>query len=259
MKRLIIVSVLFIFGIIFVGTVSFTAPALAETLVGSNADNRVTVALRVGQEAVQSWLPAPWQSEPVPAGPFKGANLFVFFIDRLINLDSAGKPAAGGTFRLAALAAPARHSQTGESAPFVLKVYGPHEGPGPYKNSAKVTVRREVTLSGADLEPGTGSELWVIRDSEWDILKFRMDYQRALPVRTKGEARPHSNIDPNFFRMYRYDQLMDVVKSIPDGIDRVKNYGIWVTISELRGLFIGTEKIVGIAIIPWYGRQTFLP
>jgi hypothetical protein len=259
MKRLITFSVLFIFGIISVETGPLSAPALAEIFVGSNADNRVTVALRVGQEAVQSWLPTPWQSEPVTAGPFKGANLIVLFIDRLFNQDSAGKPAAGGTFRLAALKAPAKHSQTGESASFVLKVYGPHEGPGPYKNSFKAMVRREAALNVADLEPGTGSELWEVRDSEGGILKFRMDYQRALPVRTKGEDRPHSNIDPNFFRMYRYDQLLDVVKSIPDSIDRVQNYQLRVTMSELSGLFNGTEKLVGITISPWYGRQTFLP
>ena len=131
MKRLISVSVLFIFWIVFVNIGSLTALARAETLVGSNADNRITVALHVGQEAVQAWLPPHWQAEPVPAGPFKGANLFVVFIDRLINQDSAGKPAAGGTFRLAALYAPAKHSQTGESAPFIIRVYGPHEGPGP--------------------------------------------------------------------------------------------------------------------------------
>jgi len=259
MKRLISVFVLFIFGVISVDTGFLTTPARAETFVGSNADNRVTVALRVGQEAVQAWLPAHWQAEPFPSGPFKGANLFVVFIDRLLNQDSAGKPAAGGTFRLAALYVPAKHSQTGESAPFIIRVYGPHEGPGPYKNSVKAMVLREAALSGANLEPGTGSELWVIRDSEGGILKFRMDYQRALPVRTKGEARPHSNIDPTFFRMYRYDQLMDVVKSIPDRIDRVQNYQLRVTMSELRELFNGTEKLVGIAIIPWYGRQTFLP
>ncbi len=86
-----------------------------------------------------------------------------------------------------------------------------------------------------------------------------MDYQRAVPVRTKGEARPHSNVDPTFFRMYRYDQVMDVVKSIPEGIDRVQSYQLRVTMSELRRLFDGTEQLVGIAVIPWYGRKTFLP
>ena len=80
-----------------------------------------------------------------------------------------------------------------------------------------------------------------------------------LPKRSSGEARPHSNIDPTFFRMYRYDQLVDVVKSIPQDIDRVKNHHLRVTIPELRELFNGTEQLVGIALVPWYGRQTFLP
>jgi hypothetical protein len=59
--------------------------------------------------------------------------------------------------------------------------------------------------------------------------------------------------------MYRYDQVMDVVKSIPEGIDRVQSYQLRVTMSELRDLFDGSEQLVGIAIIPWYARQTFLP
>jgi hypothetical protein len=259
MKRLISFSVLFIFGIVSVVCVSLTASARAETFVGSNADNRVTVALRVGQAASQAWLPAPWQVEPVPAGPFKGANLLVVFIDRLLNQDPEGKPAAGGTFRLAALYVPAKHPQTGESAPFIIRVFGPHEGSGPYKNSVQTTVRREATLRGANSEPGVGSDLWEVRDGAGGILEFRMDYQRAVPVRTKGEARPHSNVDPTFFRMYRYDQVMDVVKSIPEGIDRVQSYQLRTTMSELRDLFDGSEQLVGIAIIPWYARQTFLP
>jgi hypothetical protein len=86
-----------------------------------------------------------------------------------------------------------------------------------------------------------------------------MNYRRAVPTRSRGEARPHSNIDPTFFRMYRYDQLMDVVKSIPDDIDRVQSHHLRVTIPELRELFNGTEQLVGIALVPWYGRQTFLP
>jgi hypothetical protein len=259
MKRLISFSVLLVFGIISVGSVSLTASATAETLVGSNADNRITVALRAAEAALQGWLPAPWQVEPIPAGPFKGANLLIAFIHRLLNQDAEGKPAAGGTFRLAALYVPAKHPQTGESAPFIIRVYGPHEGSGPYKNSVRATVSREATLKGADFEPGAGSEYWRIRDHAGGILEFRMDYQRAIPVRSKGEARPHSNVDPTFFRMYRYDQLMDVVKSIPDGIERVQSHQLRVTIAELRELFNGTEQLVGIAMIPWYGRNTVLP
>ena len=114
-------------------------------------------------------------------------------------------------------------------------------------------------MGGADFDPGTGSEAWLVQDQAGGILKFRMNYRRALPTRSRGEARPHSNIDPTFFRMYRYDQLMDVVKSVPDDIDRVSSHHLRVTIKELRELFNGSEQLVGIALIPWYGRQTFLP
>ncbi len=259
MKRLINPSVLFSFALLTFAGLSLPAAARAETYVGSNADNRLTVALSVRPAAAQAWLPAPWQVEPLPEGPFKGANLLIAFIDRLINEDPDGKPAAGGAFRLVALYVPAKHPQTGASAPFIIRVYGPHAGAGPYKNSVRARVRREATTRGADLEPGTGSESWLIQDQAGGILKFRMDYRRAVPTRSKGEARPHSNVDPTFFRMYRYDQLMDVVKSIPNDIDRVQGLHLDVTIAELGELFDGTERLVGIALVPWYGRQTFLP
>ncbi len=259
MKRLIRLSVWSLIGIISVGSVSLTVPAQAETLVGSNVDNRITVALRVGQAAAQGWVPAPWQVQPVPAGPFKKANLFVFFIDRLLNQDAEGKPASRGAFRFAVLVVPAKHPQTGESAPFVIRIYGPHEGHGPYKNSVQAMVRREATLQGANLEPGAGSEVWEVRDSAGGILEFRMAYQRAVPSRAKQEGKPHSAVDPTFFRIYRYDQVVDVVQSIPAGIDRVRDYQFRVTVSELGKLFDGTEQLVGIAMIPWYVRQTFLP
>ena len=259
MKRLIGFPVLFIIALLPFTGLSLNATARAETLVGSNADSRLSVALAVRPEAAQAWLPAPWQVESLPKGPFKGANLVITCIDRLLNLDPKGKPAGGGTFRLAALYVPAKHPQTGESAPFIIRVYGPHAGVGPYKNSVQATVRREAATRGTGFEPGTGSESWLLQDQAGGILEFQMNYRRALPKRSSGEARPHSNIDPTFFRMYRYDQLMDVVKSIPDDIDRVQSHHLRVTISELRELFNGTEQLVGIALVPWYGRQTFLP
>ena len=250
---------LFTFALLSIAALSLTGTAWAETFVVSNADNRLAVALAVSPSAAQAWLPAPWRVEPFPKGPFRGANLVIACIDRLLNQDPKGNPAGGGTFRLAALYVPAKNPRTGESAPFIIRVYGPHAGAGPYKNSVQATVRREATMRGADFEPGTGSESWLVRDQTGGILKFRMNYRRALPTRSKGEARPHSNIDPTFFRMYRYDQLMDVVKSIPDDIDRVQSHHLRVTIKELREMFNGTQQLVGIALVPWYGRQTFLP
>lgn len=91
------------------------------------------------------------------------------------------------------------------------------------------------------------------------MLQFRIEYQRAVPWRAKLEIKPRSAVEPTFFRIYRIDQGSDLIKSIPAGIDRVQSYQLHVTVSELRKLFDGTEKVVGIVVIPWYVRQLFLP
>jgi hypothetical protein len=234
----------------------------AETHIGSNVDNRMIVALRVGQAELQSWLPTPWHVNPIPKGPLKGANLYLNFGDRLLDQDAQGKPARGGICRVVALAAPAKHAQTGQPAVFVIRVFAPHEDINlynPYKNSVRATIRREYTVKGANLEPGTVSDLWELRDSAGGILEFRIEYQRAVPLRAKQELKPHSSVEPDFFRIYRVDQGMDLIKSIPAGIDRAQSYKLHVTVSELRKMFDGTEKIVGILAIRWYVRKLFLP
>ena len=234
----------------------------AEHLIGSNVDNRIVVALRVEPAELQSWLPAPWQVNPVAGGPFKDANLYVIFVDRLLNQDAQGKPDAGGTFRAVALAAPAKHSQTGEQAPFVLRLYAPHEDINlynPYKNSVQASIRREQKLICADLEPGTGSEFWEARDSAGGMLQFRLEYRRTVPSRAKQELKPRSSVEPTFFRIYRIDQGSDLIKSTPSGIDRVQSYKLAVTMSDLGNLINGTEQVIGIVSVPWYVRQTFLP
>ena len=50
-----------------------------------------------------------------------------------------------------------------------------------------------------------------------------------------------------------------MVKSVPNGIDRVLDYQLRVTGSELGKLFDGTEQLVSVAMLPWYMRQGFLP
>jgi hypothetical protein len=86
-----------------------------------------------------------------------------------------------------------------------------------------------------------------------------MDYQRAVPKRVKKEFKVRSSVEPDFFRIYRDDLSVDVVKSIPAGIDRVQNYQFRVTMSELRKMFDGSEQFVGISVNPIRVRQVFLP
>jgi hypothetical protein len=252
-------SVLFLIGIICVASVAFTNFAQAETLNESALFFRIYVAFKVDQKAAQAWLPDPWKAVSVPKGPFKGSNLWVVFDDRFLSQDGEGNPVYGGTNRPAILVAFAKHPQTGEVSVFVLRVYRFTDDPGAYKNGVKATVSREAKLQGTNMEPGTGSEVWKVQDSAGGILEFRMDYQRAVPNRMKKELKVRSNVEPDFFRIYRDDRTSDIVKSIPAGIDRVHNYQLRVTMSELSKMFDGSEQLIGISVNPCFVRQVFLP
>jgi len=252
-------SVLFLIGIICASSLALTTLAQAETLVESSIFFRIYVAFSVDQKAVQAWLPAPWEAVSLPKGPLKGANLYVLLQDMLIHQDGEGKPDKGGTYCLAALIGFGKNQQTGEFAAFVTRVYAPYDGPGLYKTSVKATAYREATLKGSTSESGAGSEEWKVQDSAGGIMEFRMDYKRSVPKRIKKEFKVRSSVEPDIFFNMQDDYIVDMVKSIPAGIDRVKNYKFRVTMTELRKMFDGSEKLVGILVNPSRMRQKFSP
>jgi hypothetical protein len=258
MRHFIKRSVLYLIGIICLGSLAFTTLAQAETLVESSLFFRIYVGFSVDQKAAQAWLPAPWKAVSLPKGPFKGVNLFVIFDDKFTVQDGQGKPIKDGTFCLAVLVAFGKNEQTGEFAPFVIRVYWPYDDPGPYKNGVEARVFRGATLQGARLG-GKVSEIWKVQDSAGGIMEFLMDYQRGVPKRTKREFEVRSSAEPDFFRIYRDDYAQELVKSIPAGIDRLKNYKFRVTMSELGEMFDGSEQLVGISVDYCRVREVFLP
>jgi hypothetical protein len=106
---------------------------------------------------------------------------------------------------------------------------------------------------------GKVSEVWKVQDSAGGTMEFLMDYQRAVPKRTKKEFKVRSSVEPDFFRIFRDDYVHELVKSIPAGIDKVKNYKFKVTISELKKIFNGSEQLVGISVNYSRVREVFLP
>lgn len=255
-------GLLLLLATILLGNVtSFIAPAWAETLVQSTLDSRIVLAFRVAEAELQRWVPAPWQINPAAAGPSKDANLLIIFVDRLLDQDAEGKPAAVPTYRVVALAVPDRHPQTGEAGNLLIRLFNsnPKAVPGFYKTAVPATIRREQTLKGESNEPGVGTDWWEMRDTAGGMMELRVQDQRGTPSRVKAEAKPRSVSDPTVWRIYRLEQGVDVVKSIPAGIDRVQSYHFCVAVPELAKLFDGSEKLISITVIPWYTRQTFLP
>ena len=233
--------------------------ANAETLVESSLFYRIYVAFSVDQEAVQTWLPAPWKAVSLPKGPLKGANVFVLLTDWFIVQDGEGKMDKGGTYRCASFVAFGKNTQTQEFATFITRVYAHYDDPGPYKNTVKAMVSREATIKGAASESDSAGEVWKVQDSEGKILEFRMEYQRAVPKRVKRELKTRSNVEPDVLRIYRDDYADELLKSVSVGIDRVQSYQFRTTISELGKMFDGSEQLIGISVNPCRLRQAFLP
>ena len=240
----------------------FLNNAKAEQLIMSNIDSRIFLALSVNQLALQPWLPDSWKVNPIAKGPLKDTNLFMLFFDRLIHQDDQGKPAAGGTYRGGALLILAKHSQSGITAMFAVRTFTPHEDINvynPYKVGVPVTIRYEHSLEAKNFEPGIVKEFWEMKTSEGGEIKLTLEYKRAVPHRENQVLKPRSAVDPDYYRIYRVDRCIDLIKSIHNDIDRVQKFRLRVTVKELGKMFDGNEKIIGILSNPYYNRRTYHP
>jgi len=252
------VAVLFV-GLIVATSVGSISSAKAETFVGVTVDERLTLGLQVDEAAAQAWLPDGWVVAEVGSGPFTGANLMAVFVDRLLQLNAEGEPSGGGAFKAMALMVPAKRANTQETANMIIRIYSAHDGAGPYKNSAKADVSREATTNGTNISGGAGNETWQVNPASGGAVTLNVEYQREVPTPQSQETRPRSAVEPDFFRIYYVNQLVDIVNSTSDGVDRAPSHGLSVTVPELADMFDGNEKLVGIAVTPSYTRQTFLP
>ena len=239
-----------------------TRLAAPETLVESNADARTMVTLKVKDAEAQKLLPAGWQVTPLEAGPAKGANLLLVFIDKIDSQGADGKASVAGAIdRALAVVVPAKHGQMGAAGPNVVRVYtaNPKALPGPYKNSVQATVQLEQSIKATDVEPATISEAWSVRERGGGVVSLRLEYPRGALARSKSEAKIYGGPDPAFFRIYRVDQAADLLRSVPTGTDRLKQYQLHVSVPELKSMFDGSEQVISVAAFPLYVRQVSLP
>lgn len=230
--------------------------------VQSTLEGRIVVALKVNGAELQRWVPAPWQPSPPASGPTKDANLVITFVDRLLDQDGEGKPVKTPTYRVVALAVPATNPETKESGPLLVRLFNssPESIPGFYKTAVLATVDREITTKGSGAAPGTVREQWAMKDGKGGTLDLMVEYQRGTVTRSKLlEAKPRSGSDPKTWRIYRFEQATEVLRSVHGGPDRLQKLDLKVKVPELAKLFDGSEQVIAVISVPYYTRQTFLP
>ena len=229
-----------------------------EQLLDLTIATQTVLRFAVSPGGLQARLPFPWQVASAPAGPSKGANLSLLFNDALLNQDAEGKPTEDATNRYIGFAIPARHPEAAEEAGFNFRILTANAKgvPGKYKTARLGTVLREFYAKGNDLD-ATVMERFRFRDPAGGSIELQLQYRRGLPERVMTQGNVRSTVDPSILRIYKVHQLMDVVRSAPQSIDRVLSYQLRVTVAEFADLFDGTEQLISVTIVPWYVRQVF--
>jgi hypothetical protein len=241
----------------------FSVNVHAEKAIESSVESRLYLAFQVQENDLQSWLPEPWRVSSIPSGPSKGANLTVIFVQTLFceTMTEAKPSPTSGMARYVVLTVPGKHSQTGEESVFVTRVYttDPDRIPGHYKNAVKADMLREHSLKIENMEPGTGSDYWQMKEANGGSVKVQITYKRSSLNRAKWERVIRSAVDPNLSYIYKVDQSAELLKSVPTGVDQLQSYDFRSSVSELSKLLNDNAKLVSVTQIPCFILQVSQP
>jgi len=228
----------------------------AETLSSNDVEVRTTLTFKVSDAAVKKMLPAGWELNSPAAGPTKGFNLAIALINQTLTQDPDGKPLAPHSYVV--LNTPAKKSGTDIAGGMAFGGFITREAaPGAYGvyTPAKVAVDRRQRTE-ADGKTSI-EEDWSVQAEDGSALEIQIQFVRGVPTRSKGDTRVYSAAKPAFYRIYRFEQAADVVRSA--ATDRVTKFSIKATGPTLTPLFDGSEQLVGITSIPSYSRSIYVP
>ena len=237
----------------------FAAPAVAqEKHAGTDASVRTLFNFKAPDGAVQKLLPAGWQVDAFTSGPAAGANLRITFIDGVWVHDAQGKPQPA-TVRTIVIGVPVKMQGSETRGMMLFGGLTTGAAPGVYSVFAKSSVTSQrMFRTGAD-GAATVEEAWDAKSDAGDTLQLQLHYVRGVASTEKVDARIYSGAKPEFYRIYRYTQAVDVVRGAGAAPERVKSFTFKAAGPNLAPLFDGTEQLISIMALPYYSRQIFLP
>ncbi|MEP1206083.1 MAG: hypothetical protein ABJL64_20165 [Rhizobiaceae bacterium] len=142
---------------------------------------------------------------------------------------------------------------------FVLRIMTTVPERDPYSVATVAEIARTRTLGGPANGARRVSDEWLIAPSAGGELKFRLNYATGKRSWIPGELFPHSASKPEFSRIYRYDQLVDLVVSTPLGKPPSGDFELSSSVDELRTVFDGSQETIAVLDIPVYVRKVYLP
>jgi hypothetical protein len=237
-----------------------TGPARAETAVGSTVESRLLLGFKVDDAAAQEWMPEGWTAIALPKGPLAGANVFLVLMDQQLILDPEGKPQTPSSSKVAALFS--YGIAEGQPGPrmFLTRVFEPAPMVDPYGNSVPAQITRSTqSAAGADGATIRG-ETWEVTPEAGGKIAVGLSFASGTASLVRGgEATPYSASRPEFHRIYRYDQVVELVMSTALGKPVSGEVEVGVDLPDMAGMFDGSEQLAAILSIPVYIRDVFLP
>ena len=232
------------------------------------AATRTMLAVQANAAALQRRLPggwdlAPYAGEDLRGTSLRGANLLVPFHEvyavRAHESQSAGLP----QLSYIAFVSQARNQSTGELGHVHWCTYteDPAGVPGRYGDGRLAQISRSQTFTKQ--QPGQTE----VRESFSAVadagsvqlsLAYRQGGSLIWATADKPNLPLYAATDPNVVRWYQEDQVMDVVRSDPLGVNRVSEVTLHLR-GELGDVFDGTERVVAVVIQRPYMRQVYVP
>ena len=227
----------------------------AETPVGSTVESRMLLAFKVNDQAAQTLLPEGWKLLTLPKGPFAGTNLMVSFMDKQLSRGADGKPLDPYSSRSAAILNYGVKAGVKGARMFVTQVYETPPIVNPYENSVSASISRSTSVDDSKNHKDT----WSVKPETGGEINLSLSYQSGKAGWKAAVATPYSNKKSDFHRIYKYEQVAELLKSKALGKELKGEISFQSSVPELAGMFDKNEQLIGALAIPVYVRDVFLP
>ena len=233
------------------------------------AATRTTLALEANAAALQRRLPdgwelAPYEGDDLRGTALRGANLLVPFHEVYAVRTHHGQPAAGlAQLSYVAFVSQARHQATGELGHLHWFTYteDPAGVPGKYRDATLADITRSQSFTKTQRGQTQVRESFSAEADSGQV-RLSLAYRQGGMVVWVTAEQPNLPLyaarDPKVVRWYQEDQVLDVVRSDPLGLDRVAELSLDVT-GELADVFDGTQRAVAVFIQRPYMRHVYEP
>jgi len=231
------------------------------------AASRTMIALAGNAAGLERRLPSGWELTPYAGTDLQGtmltgANMLVPFHEVYAIRDlvrTGGLPQVSYVPFLSL----ARNQATRRLAYFHWLLYteDPDGVPGKYHDAKLARITRSQTFIKEQLGVTRVNETFsAVADS--GEIHLSLTYQQGGALMWVSADAPNLQLysaqDPRIERWYKEDQVIDVVRSDPRGINRVSEISIKAA-GELADVFDGKERIVAVVIQRPYFRQVYVP